>query len=475
MFNTSLAQGEFPKQFKCAIIRPLLKKRNLDVNILKHYRPVSNLHFASKILEKLVAVRLEEHMLDNNLNDPMQSAYKTSHSTETALLKVTNDILSSLDKRECIVLASLDLSAAFDTVDHTIFIDRLQHLYNINGTALQWFRSYLKQRSQQVCINDKLSMPHGLISGVPQGSVLGARLFTMYIYPLSHIMTSHNVTYHCYADDIQVYTQCKNTDNDITQATKQLEHCINDICSWMTENALKLNENKTEYTIYRSSNTISSDHVLHIGSDTVEQTDRIKILGVTLDNKMNMDQHITNTCRAVNIQIRKINSIRRYLSEDAVKALIQSNAIMRLDYCNSVCIGLPMRSIKRLQLVHNSAARVITRTSRYTSITPALISLHWLPVSKRCQFKILVLTYKALMNNAPHYVCNMLKWYTPNRDLRSAATTSLVPGKHRTIKLGRRLFDTSAALLWNMLPANMKKAETIYEFKKSLKTLLFHN
>ena len=171
---------------------------------------------------------------------------------------------------------------------------------------------------------------------------------------------------------------------------------------------------------------------------------------------MTLQKHITNICWSVNIHIRKINSIRRYLSNTAVKTFVQSIVIARLDYCNSVCVGLPMNRLQRLQLVQNSAARVISQTKRYTSITPILNELHWLPINKRCQFKILLATFKSLNGCAPEYLCDMLNDYMSNRSLRSTAFTSLVPYRNRSIQLG-----TSAAKLWNELPRNIQSADSI--------------
>ena len=175
---------------------------------------------------------------------------------------------------------------------------------------------------------------------------------------------------------------------------------------------------------------------------------------------MTLQKHITNIFRSVNIHIRKINSISRYLSDTAVITLVQSIVITRLDYCNSVCIGLPMNRLQRLQLVQNGAARVISQTKRYTSITLTLNELHWLPVNKGCQFKILLLTFKSLTGCAPEYFCDMLNVYMPNRSLRSTAFTSLVPYRNRSIRLGKRLFGTSAAKLWNELPRNIQRANS---------------
>ena len=153
--------------------------------------------------------------------------------------------------------------------------------------------------------------------------------------------------------------------------------------------------------------------------------------------------------------------------------LVQSVVISRLDYCNSTYIGLPTTTTHKLQLSHNAAARIINKTRRHEHITPILQELHWLPIMKRVQFKVLVYTFKAFHNEAPIYLCDLLLWYHPNRPLRSANRISLVPNRHRTVKLSRRLLDTAAATLWNDLTDNIRNCDNTWTFKKLLKTYLF--
>lgn len=169
------------------------------------------------------------------------------------------------------------------------------------------------------------------------------------------------------------------------------------------------------------------------------------------------------------MHIRQINSIRRYLSTDATAILMQSNVLSSFDYCNSIYMGLPKKSIHKLQLVQNTAARVITNTPRHHHITPILHQIHWLPIEKRCQLKILIFTFKALHNLAPAYICELFNWYQPARNLRSTNTTSLVPNRNKTVRYGRRLVDTSASQLWNALPREIKNALTIERFKYLVK------
>ena len=209
IFNESLTSGIFPTDFKNSLVIPLLKKSSLDCNVLKNYRPVTNLTFISKIIEKLVFNQLVEYLSHNDLIEKFQSAYKSGHSTETALLRVTNDILCSVDTGSVAMLTMLDLSAAFDTLDHQILLNRLFSSFGICDTALNWFKSYLENRHQKVKINSFYSDELPISFGVPQGSVLGPLLFTLYVYPLSNVIKKSGFDYHLYADDTQLYSSFK--------------------------------------------------------------------------------------------------------------------------------------------------------------------------------------------------------------------------------------------------------------------------
>jgi hypothetical protein len=181
IINLSLILGEMPADLKHAIIKPLLKKLNLEL-IWKNYRPVSNLPFISKLIEGAIIDQLTEHYKTNNIKDPNQSAYKKFHSTETALLKTQNELLKELGQGNVVILVLLDMSAAFDTIDHQTLLTRLEKRFGITGTALNWFRSYLLNRTQSVVVGDAMSIAKPLKYGVPQGSHLGPVLFNLYTY-----------------------------------------------------------------------------------------------------------------------------------------------------------------------------------------------------------------------------------------------------------------------------------------------------
>ena len=233
MINLSLLSGYVPQSFKTAVIKPLLKKTTLDQEILANYRPISNLPFLSKILEKAVANQLCDFLHTNSLFEEFQSGFRVNHSTETALVKVTNDLLMASDKGLISVLVLLDLSAAFDTIDHQILLQRLEYQIGIKGTALGWFKSYFLDQSQFVHVNDESSMQTKVSHGVPQGSVLGPLLFSLYMLPLGNIIRNHLINFHCYADDTQLYLSIK---PDETNHLTKLQACIKDIKNWMTHN-----------------------------------------------------------------------------------------------------------------------------------------------------------------------------------------------------------------------------------------------
>ena len=193
LFNTSFASGIFPQCFNSSLATPITKTRCLDHNDLNNHRPVSNLCFIAKILEKLVLSQVSSYLNSHNLYNTCQSAYRTGHSTETALLKAVNDQLLSLNKGNISVQAILDFSSAFETTDHSILVHRLHTDFGFTNTVLQWFSSYLTDRTHYVSLSNHCSAFAHVHSGVPQGSVLGPILFTMHIKLLSAIIDSHSI------------------------------------------------------------------------------------------------------------------------------------------------------------------------------------------------------------------------------------------------------------------------------------------
>ena len=212
---------------------------------MKTYRPVSNLSFLSKVLEKVVVNQLNTHINSSNTSNQYQSAYRTFHSTDTALLKIYNDILALKDAGKVTALTLLDLSAASDTIDHTILMSRLDDWFGVTGKALNWFKSYLTGKCQRIKIGDCLFSKADLKFGVPQGSVFGPLLFTLYTTTLRSMIFEHAIPHHLYANDSQLYVSF--VSGDSAAALNGLQSCLASVQSWMSTNKLKLNPDKTEF------------------------------------------------------------------------------------------------------------------------------------------------------------------------------------------------------------------------------------
>jgi len=475
LFNCSLLSGIVPLTFKHAIVKPLIKKTSLDPENLKNFRPISNLPFLSKVLEKLVAKQLNDYMTQNNLHEKMQSAYKKAHSTETALLRIQNDILLKLDNKKGVILVLLDLSAAFDTIDHSILLQRLQHTLGITGTALKWFSSYLCERTSAISIGGKTSDQSQCKYGVPQGSVLGPILFTIYTMPLADIISSHNLEYHFYADDTQLYISFNPKQQpSFHQSLNFMEQCIMEIKSWMNINMLKLNEDKTEVLYIASPHFQKSiqDCHLSVNNISVSRTHSARNIGVIFDDEMLMKENITSVCKKSIFHLRNIGRIRRYLTHDSCTTLVHSLVSSRIDYCNSLLVNLPATSLDKLQRVLNTAARIVSLRPKSEHITPVLFSLHWLPVKQRIDYKVILLVFRCMHNMCPTYLSELLTVYVPKRDLRSAER-ALLDYKAPSTKYGERAFSVAGATLWNGIPEDIRILNNIGTFKSKLKTWLF--
>lgn len=469
IINHHLQTGIFPSTFKKAIVKPLLKKSTLDPSVLNNFRPISNLMFISKILEKLVLWQLLDHLNSNLIFEKFQSGFRANHSTETALVKVVNDIRIHLDNGNLSVLMLLDLSAAFDTVDHEILISRLENWVGLGGPVLNLFRTYLLDREFYVSIDVFTSTGVSSTCGVPQGSILGPILFSLYMLPLGAIIRKFNIDFHFYADDTQIYIAV--TPKNL-QPVDDLLHCLSDINLWMAQIFLQLNQDKTEVLVI--GNEIKRKTVIsHLENKGLKVTTQARNLGVILDSNLNFEAHIRSVTSKAFYHLKNIAKVKPFLSHGDAEKLVHAFITSRLDYCNSLLTGLPSKIINRLRVVQNAAARVLTNTKKYEHITPVLKSLHWLPIDFRIHFKVLLLVYKALHGLAPVYITDLLTNYVPVRALRSSDSLKLSIPRTRTKTYGEAAFSSFAPRLWNELPLDLKNSDTMETFKKNLKTYLF--
>ena len=324
LINKSFKNAGVPKLLKTAFIKPLLKNYNLKLNEPKHYRPVFNLPNLSKLLEKVVARQLDEHLEGNNLQSPMQSAYKRHHSAETALLLVHNDIVKSLDDDKFTVLLQLDLSAAFDTVDHDILLQRLQNPFGICDKTLQWFASYLSKRYRRVVIGESVSQPKLLSSGIPQGSILWPKLFLLYLNSVGDIFNKNGLSYQIYADDILIYFTANF--NSTGNISSKISYCLKTVLSYMNLSKLKLNYSKTKLIVFTPPRKCSPLQYV-VTADTnnlalklpVPVSESVKNLGVILVQHMTLEKQKSSTLKSCFFHLKNISYLTSYLNFDSIR------------------------------------------------------------------------------------------------------------------------------------------------------------
>ena len=266
-------------------------------------------------------------------------------------------------------------------MDHNVLLSRRHSKFGISGSALEWFCSFLNERYQRVMGQGNLSQSLNLDLGVPQGSCLGPLLFTIYASKLFDVIKAHLPTVHHYADDMQLYVSFspKKSIRQI-EAVTAIQHCVDDIHNWISNDRLLLKDNKTEFVMIGTKQQLAKvniDHIL-IGDCVIRPKEVVKNLGTWLDSTLSMNSHVNNTCSNAFYYLYNIRRIRKYLSRRSTETLIHAFVSSRVDYCNSLLYGLPAYQLNKLQRVQNAAARLIFQESKYCHVRPLLYNLHWL-------------------------------------------------------------------------------------------------
>ena len=288
------------------------------------------------------------------------------------------------------------------------------------------------------------------------------------------MIDAHSCDYHKYADDTEISKSAP--PNDFTNVKTDIQACVIDVLSWMTSNKLKLNTDKTEVMAVGAPAHLQSIncHSADISGSNVPFQTTVQYLGVTLDQTLSLEQHISTVSRACYLEIRRIASIRPYLNQSAAATLMSALVLSHLDYCNSLFASVSQSQIDRLQRSQNHAARVVMKKRMRDHVTPLLRELHWLPVKLRSQFKIATLAYRHFDDSLPEYLKTTLVKRKYTKAIRSATVKRLDPPKKPNLKtIGGRSFSHVAPQVWNSLPANLRALPSLSEFRTQLKTYLF--
>ena len=331
---------------------------------------------------------------------------------------------------------------------------------------------------------------------MPQGLSLGPILFTEYTGTLFDVIYKHIDGAHGYADDHQLYLAfLPNCVSSQQTALRCMETCLSDVRQWMLANKLKMNDSKTEFIIIGSRQQLDKIQFdsIKVGDSYVKAVDSVRDLGAFLDNTLSMESHIDSKCSAAFRQLYSIRRIRKFLTREATETLIHAFIFSHVDYCNGLLYDLPKYQIAKFQRIQNMAARLVFKLPKFSHVTPLMVELHWLPVSYRIKFKLLLYVFKGIHGSAPRYICNMFSFYSSQYSFRRNSVIEdikyqdgnvsepikqnsvfyLKVPKTTRITFEQRSLAVAGPTLWNNLPIQLRCIKELDDFKKQLKTHFF--
>ena len=463
LINSSFSSNIFPQPWKIAEVVPIHKSG--DSEDPANTRPVSLLPIVSKVCERSAHSQFTTFLNSNDIVHNLQSGNRKFHSTESALLHYTDELLKNMDDKKISVIVLLDMSKAFDSIRHDLMLCKL-HKLGVSDTAFAWFKSYLSQRKQAVKIENTLSETLPLTVGVPQGSILGPVLFTLYVNDLLRVPK------HCralgYVDDTKIFLALPSC--QLSDAVTAVNQDLRDISRWCCANSLLINPDKTKLLLVGvpqlTRNITAVPPVMLLGKE-VKPVTVAKDLGVYIDSHLNYNEHITKTVSTCMYMLSRVNRIKHLLDSKTLIFLINAFVFSKLYYCSTVWSNTTKENIRKLQLVQNFACRIVLGLKKYDHITEGLKSLNWISVKDKLLLNDLVMVHKCLHGQMPNYLSDKFIKRSKIHDRNTRKKDELNLPKCR-LKIGQRSFAFRGAKSYNDLPDDIKKTRDIKHFKKNL-------
>jgi hypothetical protein len=464
IINLSLSQGFFPDELKIAKVIPLFKGG--DSHHCNNYRPVSVLCILSKVFERIFYKRLLNFLNQEAILYDKQFGFRKSNSTQMPLVLLVDEILKAFENKSNVLGVFLDFSKAFDTVNHSILLQKLEY-YGIRGTALDWIKSYLFNRKQFVYYGGEKSCLKTISHGVPQGSILGPLLFLIYINDLP--LAVKHLSIFMFADDTNVFLTGKNVRHLETIMNNELEL----LSEWLRSNKLSLNVNKTHYMLFTPPK--KNDDILinlNIEGSCIEKVYQTKFLGVILDKDLSWKPHIAYVKGKISKNIGIIYRAKQFLNKQSLLSLYYAFIFPYLVYCVNVWGGACTTSLLPIVIAQKKAIKCILCVSKRTRSDQIYKALNVLTFSQIYEYQILLFVYK--------YKCNLLPKVFNGFLIKSSEVNSYNTRQLLNYYLPRfRLdiyktgFKYNACFFWNKLSSDAKKMNvSISEFKKKILTIV---
>ena len=466
IINLSLKSGIVPQKLKIAKVTPVFKKE--DKTDPGNYRPISLLSTINKILEKIMYKRVISFLNKFKLLYKYQFGFREKHSTIQAVIEITDNILSELEQKNLVAGIYLDLSKAFDTVDHQILLHKLQH-YGIRGLPLKWFKSYLGNRQQYTIVNGATSELREVQYGVPQGSVLGPLLFLIYVNDIS--ASTGNNKLRLFADDSNVFVISR--DPSILK-TRMIEVIMN-LCEWFNANKLTINMKKTAYTIFAPNIKVpGSLNNIMINNIKVERVGSVKYLGMTLDEKLNWKEHTEKLLKKLTKTNQAFKIVKNFINKKQKAALYYAYFYSSLQYGIEVYSQGPNKNTKKLQVKQSRALKILHHRDFLTPTRELHKDYNLLLVKDIAKLNTVKFVYKQRNGQAPdafmnYYIENM---FVHQHNTRQAKNLH-VPQHRNTY--GHKSVKYRGAVWWNEIPSSLREADTIKTFSKNVKNSIIEH
>jgi Reverse transcriptase (RNA-dependent DNA polymerase) len=453
IFNYSITSKNFPAAWKCSKIVPVAKIK--DPSRLKDYRPISILPALSKVLENIMKEQIMNFCNERNLLNRFQSGFRPGYSTTTALLKITDDISMELDRRFITILALLDFSKAFETVNFKLLCQKLKTIFFFSDSAIELIKSYLMGRTQCVYANGTFSSFLPVTQGVPQGSILGPLLFSLFINDISNSILFSN--YHIYADDVQIYLS--GSEENIESVVNQLNIDLASISDWSTRNGLGLNSQKTQVmAIYR--NEPSSLPPVKVGDTIIPYSTKVKNLGVIMNCNLSWEDQISTVVSGVNGALSRLWCTADFIPIETRRKLVVALLLPKFQYCDLLYSQSSEGNKNRLKRLYNSCARYVYNIKPTESISGPARNITGKTLEQMYRFRICSFYYKLIAQHQPGYLWDKLRFG------HSLRTCVIIPPRYHYSDRGNSFF-VEGATMWNSLPLEVRSARSAEAFKRS--------